>query len=78
MVSMGAQTPEKVRKNRITFGQISVAPKTDDLYDSRKASIQVLGKDVIATVRAIILVAVAGGVFWFLLWKLAASLLGKR
>lgn len=78
VVSMGAQTPETVRKNRITFGQISVAPKTDDLYDSRKASIRVPGKDMIATVRAIILVAIAGGVVWFFLWKLAADVLGKR
>lgn len=78
MVFMGAQVPETAPKNRITSGQISVAPKTDDLYDSRKASIRVPGKDMVATVRAIILVAIAGGVVWFFLWKLAAGVLGKR
>lgn len=78
MVFMGARIPKTARKNRITSKQISVAPKTDDLYDSRKASIRVPGRDMIATVRAIILVAIAGGVVWFFLWKLVAGVLGKR
>lgn len=78
MVCMGAESPKPVRQNRITIRQISVAPESDDLYDSRKASPRVPGQDMVAIVRAIILVAVAGGAVWFLLWKLAAGFVGKR
>jgi hypothetical protein len=75
---MGVQSPKPAPKNRITLRQFLVARHAEDLYDSPKASKRVPKQDVIATARAIILVAITGGAIWFILWKLAASFLGKR
>ena len=69
---------EPLRKNTGRLRQIGIAPKTDDLYDSRKASQRVPRQDLIAKARAIILVAFMGGVIWFLLWRLAHQVLGNR
>jgi hypothetical protein len=74
MVSMGAQSPQPAPKNRNKMKQFFVARARHHLYDSRKASGRVPKQDVIATARAIILVAFAGGAIWFLLWKLAVHL----
>lgn len=75
---MGTPSPKQNRKNRITSGQFFVAHEADDLYDSRKASKRVPRQDMIAMVRAIILVATTGGLIWFFLWKLATHFVGKR
>jgi hypothetical protein len=66
-----------LRKNSARIRQFFVAGTRHDLYDSRKASKRVPNQDLVATTRAIILVAFAGGVIWYLLWKLATFLLGK-
>lgn len=74
---MNARNPGTLPKNDRSR-QISVAGTEPDLYDSRKASPRVPRQDLIATTRAIILVALTGGAIWFLLWKLAAGVWGKR
>lgn len=75
---MSARGQETLKKNRGRLRQFLVAPVDDDLYDSRKATGRVPKQDLIAMVRAIILVAFAGGIVWFLLWKVAIGLWGKR
>lgn len=70
-------TAQKLQKS-VRTRQISVAGTQSDLYDSRKASKRVPRQDLIAKVRAIILVALTGGVVWLILWRLAIGLLGKR
>jgi hypothetical protein len=75
---MSARNPGTLRKNSARLHQFVVAATEDDLYDSRKASKRVPEQNVIAIMRAIILVAFAGGVFWYLLWTLITGFLGKR
>lgn len=75
---MGSQNRSRLAKNRITNREFGVAPDTDHLYDSRKASKRVPKQDVIAIARAIILVAITGGAIWLVLWKLVAGILGRR
>ena len=78
MVSMSARNPGPLRKDSVRLHKFLVAGTTDDLYDSRKASKRVPRLNVVASVRAIILVAFAGGIFWYLLWRLTTGLLEKR
>lgn len=74
---MSARNQGPLRKSA-RARQISVAGTQHDLYDSRKASKRVPRQDLIATARAIILVALTGGVIWLILWGLVTRLLGKR
>ena len=76
-VYVSAQNPGVLRKNSARIRQFFVAGTRHGLYDSRKASDRVPKQDLIATTRAILLVVFAGGVFWYLLWKLATTVLGK-
>jgi hypothetical protein len=57
--------------------QFFVAGARQGLYDSGKASKRVPKQNLVATTRAILLVACAGGMMWYLLWKIATSVLGK-
>ena len=75
---MSVRNPGTLRKNSARIRQFFVAGKRLDLYDSRKASTRVPKQYLIARTRAIILVAFAGGVIWYLSWRLAVSVLGKR
>jgi hypothetical protein len=75
---MSVPSQEPLRKNTGRLRQFGIARKPDDLYDSRKASQRVPRQDLIAKVRAIILVVFTGGVVWFLLLRIAHQLLGKR
>lgn len=76
-VFVSARNPGIVRKNSARLRQFFVAGTRHGLYDSRKVSKRVHKQDLVVTTRAILLVAIAGGVFWYLLWKLAARVVGK-
>jgi ferric-dicitrate binding protein FerR (iron transport regulator) len=75
---MSALGQEKVRKNRRLSRQFNIARTNDDLYDAQKAPERLPRQDLIAKARAIIVVALAGGVIWFLCWKVATSFLGRH
>jgi hypothetical protein len=75
---MGARETGSLRKNSARLRKFLVAGTPDDLYDSRKASKRVSEQNLVASIRAIVLAAFAGGVFWYLLWRLTVVLSGKR
>lgn len=75
---MSVRQSSTTRKKSARFRQFFVAGMRHDLYDARKASPRVPKHDLIATARAIILIAFAGGVIWYLLWTLAISFMGRR
>ena len=75
---MSPRNSGTLRKNSTRIKQFVVAGKRLDLYDPQKASKRVPKQDLIAKTRAIILVAFMGGIVWYLLWKLASSVFGKR
>lgn len=76
--SMSVRNTGSLKKNSARIRRFFIAGARHDLYDSRKVSPRVPRQDLIATTRAIILVALTGGAIWFLLWKLAAGVWGKR
>jgi len=76
-VSVRVPNSGNLRKKSTRFRQFVVAGARHGLYYSRKASQRVPKQETVATTRAILLVAFAGGLIWYLLWKLAASGLGK-
>ena len=75
---MSVHNQGPVRRKTERFRQFLVAGTRHDLYDSRKASERVPIHVLIAEVRAIVLVALAGGAIWYLLWKLASSVVGRH
>ena len=77
MVFVRAPNLANPRKKSTRFRQFVVAGARHGLYHSEKASQRVPRQEPIAITRAIFLVAMTGGVVWYLLWKLATSVWGK-
>ena len=73
---MGSQNPRPTKEDRGDLKRFVVARKQHNLYDSRKASERDPQGNFFAGIRAIILVALAGGAVWFLLWKLLVQFSG--
>jgi hypothetical protein len=76
--SMGSHNPRLRNGERKILGRFLVAQTRHYLYDFSRASKRVPKQEAMSTARAIIAVALAGGVFWLLLWKFAVSLWGTR
>jgi hypothetical protein len=73
---MGSQNPRPAKVDRGALKRFLVARKQHYLYDSQKASERDPRGSFFAGIRAMILVALAGGAIWFLLWKLLVQLSG--
>lgn len=70
---MSVQDFGSLRKSA-QFDQIFVAGTQPDLYDSRKATGRVPRQDLIAAVRAVILVTFLGGALWLILFRMAIGI----
>jgi hypothetical protein len=75
---MGSQNPAPLREERRFLRRFLLARAQHDLYDFDRVSRRDPRHETIAIVRAIMLVALAGGAIWFLLWKVALHILATR
>ena len=67
---MGSEKPTSL-KNVVAYTR-------NYLYDSRKASTRDRRKSGLAAARAIVLLALMGGVFWYVVWKVVAHFVAGR